>query len=44
MITDVLMDPFRYVLGVAFVGGAGFVAGLVAMWWYVTTSRVEGDS
>ena len=36
MIGDVLIDPVRYLLGVAFVGGGGFVAGLLVGRWWVT--------
>lgn len=36
MTGDVLIDPLRYALGIGFAAGAGFVAGLLAMWWWVT--------
>jgi len=44
MITDVLIDPFRYLLGVALLAGAGFVAGALAAWWYLTSLVKDRDS
>ena len=41
MITDILIDPARYLLGIAFATGAGFVGGLVVMWWWLTQGPSE---
>jgi hypothetical protein len=41
MITDVLVDPLRYVLGICFMWGAGCVMGGGAVWWYMTSIHDE---